>query len=154
MSRNSLETIQEFLRCRRIAVVGVSREKWDFSRSLFREMASRGYDVVPVNPQVQEIEGRKCFASAAQIEPKVEAALLMTSPGRTPEAARECVEAGVHLLWLYRGVTQGSVPEVPLELPDDVKVVNGECPFMFLPDSGMVHGLHALVRKVTGRYPA
>ena len=40
----------EFLAQRRIALVGVSRNPRDLSRTLFRELRRRGYDVVPVNP--------------------------------------------------------------------------------------------------------
>ena len=42
----------EFLAQRRIALVGVSRDPRDLSRTLFRELRRRGYDVVPVNPEL------------------------------------------------------------------------------------------------------
>lgn len=42
--------INDFLSHRRIALVGVSRNPQDFSRAVFRELATRGYEVVPVNP--------------------------------------------------------------------------------------------------------
>src|SRR5947209_5435536 len=51
MSRNvSIETIEDFLRQKRIAMVGLSRESKDFSVMLFEEFRRRGYDMVPVNP--------------------------------------------------------------------------------------------------------
>jgi uncharacterized protein len=43
----SKRSIESFLSCRRIAVVGVSREARDFSRSVFRAFVERGYDAVP-----------------------------------------------------------------------------------------------------------
>ena len=61
-----LERIQEFLGQKRLAIVGVSRKKQDFSRVLFREFQKRGYDVVAVNPSAQEIDGLPCFASVAE----------------------------------------------------------------------------------------
>jgi len=39
--------VEDFLALKRIAMVGVSRDPKDFSRHLFREMYSRGYDMVP-----------------------------------------------------------------------------------------------------------
>jgi len=42
----------DFLAQRRIALVGVSRDPRDLSRALFRELRGRGYDVVPVHPQL------------------------------------------------------------------------------------------------------
>ena len=42
----TLDEIRDFLSLKRIAVVGVSRNPKDFTRSLFREFVRRGYDVV------------------------------------------------------------------------------------------------------------
>ena len=53
----SLETISDFLAQKRIAMVGISREGKDFSISFFEEMARRGYDMVPVNPNASQILG-------------------------------------------------------------------------------------------------
>lgn len=53
---SSLARIREFLGQKRLAIVGVSRQPRDFSRALFREFCSRGYEVVPVNPAAREIE--------------------------------------------------------------------------------------------------
>jgi predicted CoA-binding protein len=41
--------IDDFLGCRRLAVVGVSRDDEDFSRAVFRAFTGRGYEAVPVN---------------------------------------------------------------------------------------------------------
>src|SRR6266568_990963 len=76
----SLEVIQDFLAQKRIAMVGISREPQSFSVSLFEELCRRGYDVVPVNPNTPNVQGRRCFARLQDIKPPVDAVLLMTSP--------------------------------------------------------------------------
>src|ERR1017187_7078098 len=81
-SMSSLALVQDFLGQKRLAVVGVSRKPDDFSRKLFCELRDRGYDVVPVNPEVDEIDGKKCFAHLQDVQPPVDGALLMTSPDR------------------------------------------------------------------------
>ena len=55
----SKQVIHSFLSCRRIAVVGVSRDPKDFSRAVCRAFAENGYDVVPVNANGGTIEGRE-----------------------------------------------------------------------------------------------
>ena len=89
----SLNSIQEFLGRKRFAVVGVSRNAKDFTRSLFRELRTRGYDAVPVNPGVSEIEGVRCFPGVAAIPEPVEAALLLTSPAVTDEVVKQCARS-------------------------------------------------------------
>jgi len=59
--------VHEFLAQRRIALVGVSRDPKDFSRILFREMCSRGYDMLPVNPAAGALESRRCFSRVQEI---------------------------------------------------------------------------------------
>jgi predicted CoA-binding protein len=152
---SELETIREFLDQKRLAIVGVSQQPKDFSRALFREFQKRGYLVVPVNPVAQEIEGARCFARVQDIEPPVSAALLMTSPAVTDQVVRDCAEAGVERVWMFRGAGTGAVnPEaVGFCKSKGMAVVPGECPMMFLPDGSWFHRLHGWVRKIAGAYP-
>ena len=148
------QTIDDFLAQKRIAIVGVSRSARDFTRSLFDEFVRRGYDAIPVNPNTGEIDGRKCFASVGQIEPKADAALIMTPAAQSETVARECSEAGVPRVWFYRAVGQGAVNERAVDLCESkgMRVVAGRCPFMFFPNPGF-HGWHGLLLKLIGRYP-
>jgi hypothetical protein len=147
--------ISEFLDCKRLAVVGVSRHPNDFTRALFREFAARGYDVIPVNPNADEIEGRRCFARVGEIEPAVEAALLLTPAPATLAVVLECTEAGVEQVWLHRGAGIGAVSDAAVRFcrGNGIKVVAGECPLMFLRDAGWVHRAHGMLRKLVGSYP-
>ena len=151
----SLETIEDFLAQKRIAMVGISHKLASFSVSLFIELSRRGYDVVPVNPHIREVLGRKCFPRVQDIEPPVEAALLLTSPEVTDEVVRDCAEAGIRRVWMHRAGGQGAVSDKAVEfcLDRGIRVVPGQCPLMFLPESGTFHRLHGLIRKLTGRYP-
>src|SRR5258705_8210006 len=75
----SLETIEDFMAQKRIAMIGVSRNPKDFSAALFDELRKRGYDMVPVNPKAGEVLGLTCFARVQEIQPPVDVALLMTT---------------------------------------------------------------------------
>ena len=151
----SLETIEDFLSQKRIAMVGISREPKDFSITLFEELCRRGYDVVPVNPSVSEVQGRRCFARVQDVQPPVDAALLMTSPEVTNAVVKDCAEAGIRRVWMYRAGGKGAVSPKAIQFcrEHDIQVVPGQCPFMFWRDAGTGHRLHGFIRKITGRYP-
>jgi predicted CoA-binding protein len=151
----SLETIKEFLAQKRIAMVGVSREPKEFSALLFEEFCRRGYDVVPVNPHAREVLGRRCFARVQDIQPPVDAAILMTSPEVTDAVVRDCDEAGIRRVWMYRAAGQGAVSANAVAFCRDrgIQVVPGQCPFMFWSDAHVGHRLHGYVRKIIGSYP-
>ena len=151
----SMEMIEDFLAQKRIAIVGMSHEENSMSGILFKELGKRGFEVVPVNPNLKEMMGRKCFACVQDIEPPVDAALLMTSAAVTEAVVNDCAEAGIKRVWMYRGGGQGAVNEKAIEVCQErgIKVIPGECPLMFLPQSGGIHRLHGILRKITGRYP-
>jgi hypothetical protein len=151
----SLETIQDFLAQKRIAMIGVSRNPKDFSAALFDELRKRGYDMVPVNPKAGEVLGRTCFAKVQEIQPPVDAALLMTTPEVTDAVVSDCAAAGIRRVWMYRAGGKGAVSANAIAFCHEhgIQVVPGQCPFIFLRGAGGVHKFHGFVRKITGRYP-
>jgi predicted CoA-binding protein len=151
----SLETIEEFLAQKRIAMIGISRNPKDFSASLFGELERRGYDIVPVNPKASEVMGRPCFARVQDIQPPVDGAFFMTTPAVTDAVISDCAAAGIRRVWMYRGGGKGAVSEKAITFcrKHGIQVVPGQCPFMFLAGSGGVHGFHGFLRKIFGKYP-
>ena len=151
----SLEAIEDFLAQKRIAMIGISRTPKDFSAALFQELERRGYDVVPVNPKASEIHGRRCFARVQEIQPPVKGALLMTKPEVTDEVVQDCAAAGIRRIWMYRAGGKGAVSEKAVAFCQEhgIQVIPGQCPFMFLPKSGVVHKFHCFMRKLFGRFP-
>jgi len=151
----TLTDVQHFLGRRRLAIVGVSRNDRDFTRVLFREFVKRGYDAVPVHPGVAEIEGRPCFGHIGEIAPPVDTALVLTPAAVTNEVVHDCAAAGVTHVWMFRAAGAGAVsPEaVAFCRSQGIRLVDGECPFMFFRGSGFIHQVHRLIRRITGRYP-
>lgn len=147
--------IDDFLAQKRIAIVGVSRNTRDFTRMLYKEFLKRGYEAIPVNPGVPKIDGNKCYESVRQIESPVAAALLMTKPEVTDRIVEDCLAAGVTHVWMYRARGCGAVSAAAVEMcrARGVKVIAGECPFMFFPEAGFIHSVHGWIRKVRGSYP-
>jgi predicted CoA-binding protein len=122
---------------------------------LFREFRGRGYDVVPVHPSSDEIDGVPCARGLRAIDPPVDSVLLMTKPEVTSTLLRECAELGVKRVWLYRATGRGSVsPDaVPFCEANGIAVVPGECPFMFFPETGLIHRVHGFIKQIAGAYP-
>lgn len=147
--------IHDFLAQRRIAVGGVSRNQDDFSRYVFRELARKHYDVVPVNRLGGKVDGRPCFTRIQDIVPSVDGALLMTPPEVTDEVVKDCAEAGVPRVWMHRGVGPGAVSATAAAFCREhgISVVEGACPLMFLRRSGLPHRLHAFLLRLLHRHP-
>jgi len=142
--------IDEFLHQRRIAIVGVSRDPCDYSRTVFRKFLELEYDAVPVNPNTFEVDGAGCWASVDMIHPAPTAALLLTSHDGTLEELAACAEAGIEHIWSRKHLDKASLEFCE---QNGMSVIDGYCPFMFFPDSAGVHKLHGMVLKVIGSYP-
>lgn len=150
------KVIDDFLGQKRLAMVGVSRNEKDFSRVLFRDLRKFGYDMVPVHPEAAEIDGLRCAPSVRQIDPPVAGALVMTKPEITETVVKDCAEAGVRRVWMYRAAGQGAVSPRAVEFcrTRGISVVPGYCPYMFLPQVPWFHRLHAFFARLTGGYPS
>jgi uncharacterized protein len=95
------------LATRRIAIVGASPRPDRPSFGVLRELVAAGYDVVPVNPQAEEIQGLRCY-------PSLDAAVAATGPvdivdvfrrsEACEEPARDAVRTGARCLWLQLGI--------------------------------------------------
>lgn len=154
MPHPSLEPAARFLAVRRLAVVGLSRDPKDFTRTIALELIQRGYRFVPVNPGAAGavLEGAPAVARLQDVRPPVEAALLLTAPAQTDAVLLDCVEAGVKRVWLHRGGGHGAASPGALAFcaAHGLDVVHDLCPFMALPGAALPHRLHGWVRTTFG----
>lgn len=151
----SLNSIEDFLQQRRIAFVGLSRERHHISNALLKEFESKGFEVFGVTPNADEISGVRCFMRVQDIQPAPDAALIFTPPHVTNTIVRECHEAGILRVWMYRGGGKGAVSEEAIDYcrRNGIEVIPGECPFMFLDPVHGVHAFHRFCSKLFGHYP-
>jgi uncharacterized protein len=147
---NTMERAKELLAQKRIALVGASRNEKDLTRILLRELAQRGYDVVPVNPNLAgaELDGRRAFTRLQDVAPPVGGAIFFTAPGQTAGAVEDALAAGVRRLWFHRGGGPGAASPEALAVcrAAGVEPITDLCPFMALPNAGWFHRLHGFLR--------
>jgi predicted CoA-binding protein len=155
MAKVTKAAIADFLAAKRIAVVGVSRNQKEYSRSLFQELLRHGYEAIPVNPYVEELDGQKCFRSIKDLSPAPERALLLLPEDKTEQAVLDCADAGVKDVWLHRHVAGGVSDTRAIFRAEErgLNLITGFCMFMFLPHSPFIHKLHGGAMKLIGIYP-
>ena len=101
--KTTIRQVEDFLALKRVAVVGVSRNPKEFELHALAGAAPAALRGRAGQPGDSEIDGQRCYASVAEIEPPVEGALIMTPPAVTERVVEECVGAGVTHVWLYGG---------------------------------------------------
>ena len=85
----------------------------------------------------------------------------MTTTGKIEEflalrVVRDGAEAGIRRVWLYRAAGKGAVSAKAVDFcrGNGIQVVEGYCPYMFLPGAAFPHRAHGFLMKLTNRYPA
>ncbi|MEZ5228170.1 MAG: CoA-binding protein [Acidimicrobiales bacterium] len=102
----SARSIKELLdRTRSIAIVGASANPSRASNFVITYLkgCSSDFDLYPVNPTTDEINGLTCYPSLADLPVVPDIVDVFRAPADCPGVAREAVELGAKALWLQLG---------------------------------------------------
>ena len=105
---NETSTIREILdRAKTIAVVGLTNREGRASLGVSRFMKSRGYRIVPVNPQIDSALGERAYPSLDAAVDAVDGISLVNvfrAPAFVPEIVKDVIRLRIPYLWLQEGV--------------------------------------------------
>jgi len=147
----SKESVRDFLDSKNIAVVGVSRKKSKFGNIIYKELKKKGINVYGVNPNMENIEGDKCYKNLQELEGKIEAVVNVVPPKETLNVVKEANAIGVKNIWMQQGSESAEAIEYCRE--NDINEVHKECILMFAEPVKSIHGFHRWIWKVLGRLP-
>ena len=110
------DTIDRVLRrTRRIAVVGLSPDPWRSSHDVARALQHAGYEIVPVNPNVDEVLGERSWPSLADVPGEVDLVDVFRREEHLPGVAREAAAIGAPALWNQLGLVSDEARAVAEE---------------------------------------
>lgn len=153
MEKINLKQIETFFNQKNIAFIGLSRNSKDFSRNVFTEFVKRNYNVIPVNPNSSEIEGRTCYPSVTDVPEPVDAAIVFVPSAVKSNIPKECLDKGIKNIWFYE-IKPGQINPESEELKvNDANIISGYCPLMFISETQWFHKMHGFFVKLSGKYP-
>lgn len=107
------------------AVVGASNNREKFGNRIFRDLRAAGYKVYPVNPNEEEVEGDRAYASVADLPEKPAVVDVVVPSWVGQKVARETAEAGIPYFWLQPGAESDELIANAEEL--GLKVIHNAC---------------------------
>lgn len=148
----TIDSIQSFLSQEKIAVAGVSRHKQKFGNAIYKELDSRGFKVYPVNPNIDDYRGQRCFHSLEELPDDVKAIVINTKNDVTLNLLKEAKKKGIRHVWLQ----QGSVDKkkVPALEGGEMNIISGQCILMHAGKVNGVHAFHRWISKTFGSFPS
>jgi len=89
---------------RNVAVVGISARPERPSHRVAVYLSEHGYNVIPVNPALEEVIGRTCYPDLSSIPDRVEVVDIFRKPEDVVPVVREATRVGAKAVWMQEGV--------------------------------------------------
>lgn len=154
-ANNLADRSKDFLAQRRIAVAGASRKGDTAGNVVYKKLRDAGYEVFPVNPNADVVEGDPCYADLRSIPGGVDAVVVATHPKDSADVVRECVSLGITRVWIHRAFGAGSVSDEAVRAAKEagIPLIPGACPMMYCEPVDMGHKCIKWVLGITGKLP-
>ena len=107
------------------AVIGVTTNKDKFGYKIYKKLKDNNYDVYPVNPKYDIIDGEKCYNSLKDLPKKPEVVDFVVPPKISLMSVKEADEVGIEYLWFQPGTANEEVIHKAKEL--GFKIVYDDC---------------------------
>jgi uncharacterized protein len=98
--------IEEFYQLKNIAVVGVSKNEEKPSHQVPKYLIEHGYNVIPVNPTLSEVLGRKAYPSIADIKERIDIVDVFRKSEDVPAVVDDALKKkdGIKVIWMQLGI--------------------------------------------------
>lgn len=104
MQNPSMEEIREILKkSKRIAVVGLSNKPERESYMVAKAMQEAGYEIIPVNPMIDEALGIKAVSSLKEIDGHIDIVNVFRRSEYLVDVAKEFLEVDADVFWAQQG---------------------------------------------------
>lgn len=101
--------LREILGLQRIAVVGCSAIEGKDAHEIPKYLLEHGYDVIPVNPNREEVFGRRAYDSLDEVEETVDVVDVFRPSDEVQEIVDQAIDReDVKVIWTQLGITDGA----------------------------------------------
>lgn len=81
------------------AIIGASNEMLKYGYELVVVLKDAGYNIFPINPKYEEIEGVKCYPSLKELPKKPEVTIIALAPHNTEKVVKS-IGSSESIFWL------------------------------------------------------
>lgn len=144
------QQIEQFLSNQPIAMAGVSRNPKKFGRMAFEELSRKGLTILPVNPNMESVNGTVCYSDIQHLPAEVKSLIVMTKKDQTAKVVEEALARGIKNIWIQQS---SDSPEALALLKDkDINVITRQCVLMHQRPDGL-HKFHRNIKRFFGGLP-
>ena len=102
---HSASEIRKILEQKNIAVVGMSKNEGKPAHFVPKYLIEHGFNVIPVNPTITEVLGRKSYPSIADIPEDVDVVDVFRRSEDVPPVVNDAIDKkGIKVIWMQSGI--------------------------------------------------
>ena len=102
---HSASAIRKILEHKNIVVVGMSKNEGKPAHFVPKYLIEHGYNVIPVNPTITEVLGRKSYPSIADIPDDVDVVDIFRRSEDVPPVVNDAMKKkGIKVIWMQSGI--------------------------------------------------
>lgn len=123
---HSPSDIQRILKFKNIAVVGMSKNEEKPAHFVPKYLIDHGYNVIPVNPTVNEILGKKSYPTVSEIPENVDVVDIFRRSEDVPAVVNDAItKKGLKVIWMQSGIYNEAAERKAIE--NGIDVVFNRC---------------------------
>ena len=88
-----------------VAIVGISDKPERPSHKVAKYLNEHGYKIIPVNPRLKEVLGKKCYANLTDINVSVDIVDIFRKPEDINPIIDSAINIGAKTIWMQEGIT-------------------------------------------------
>jgi predicted CoA-binding protein len=110
---STAETIDQLLQITEtIAVVGLSSRQHRPGYYVPAYLQAQGYQIIPVNPYLDEALGEKAYPNLSSIPDSVDLVLLFRRSEAVPPIVAEAIAIGADAVWMQSGIRNQAAADI------------------------------------------
>tara|TARA_B100000287_G_scaffold270663_1_gene254872 strand:+ start:1398 stop:1781 length:384 start_codon:yes stop_codon:yes gene_type:complete len=86
-----------------IALIGASNDRSKYGNKIYRDLRNKGYNVTPINPKEEKIEGDRAYSSIEEMKELPDIANFVVPPPVAMKIAQNITNLGIKHLWFQPG---------------------------------------------------
>ncbi|MFN3691551.1 MAG: CoA-binding protein [Fervidobacterium sp.] len=108
----------ELSRIRKIALVGATKNPEKFGYIILKDLTGKGFEIFPVSPNYDEIDGVKVYKSVEELPSDVELIVFVVPPHIGLEELKKAYNKGFRRFWFQPGAESQEIIDYSKKLSD------------------------------------
>ena len=98
------EEITEILNLKKVAVIGMSKHEEKAAHFVPKYLSENGFDIIPVNPNSNEILNKKCYKEINDIKDDIDIVDVFRPSEDVLPFVKDAIKKNPKVIWLQEGI--------------------------------------------------